>query len=159
MLDDITCRRIGAPPLRFSGYRVAHFETQVANVRIYLTVWLRKTRKKQDFVLALSAPERGWRDDAAIVADPAQVVDALERRYDALRPGDRTRPAKSHSPRPGTRCPSTDPGSDGSIALAPELQAFITDIRIRRFGDLVGRALDEWTSAGPDLGAPLKRPV
>ncbi|MEL6838804.1 MAG: hypothetical protein AAFP85_05895 [Pseudomonadota bacterium] len=70
-------RRVGQPPLRFKGQRIAHLRRVVtSNVTIFIDVW---ARRKGDYVVVHSDLADGsLRQDARIVSDIADVAEHLE---------------------------------------------------------------------------------
>ena len=131
MLEEVTCNRVGAPPLRFRGALLSHMEVAGAGAeRLFLSLWSRQTKTKRDLVVAFSERRCDWRAHALVAANVDAAIDVVESRCDTMR----LPVAAQHLPDEATK-------DDLIEALETRCREAVD---IQRFRHLASLALDDW---------------
>jgi hypothetical protein len=148
MWNQVTCRRVGAPPLRFKGARLSHVELpDDAAPALFLTLWARRTARTEDVVVALSDGTADWKPHAVIAPDIETAIETVER---TCAGADRS-------------ASSDDVGADVQTGIDLLERHLTAANRMRRFSELAGIALDHWhalaetTSPAASRGTPPRR--
>lgn len=122
----IQCLRVGRPPYRFSGHRLAHDQVALDDgVLLFIELW---QRRRGGYTLAFSRwTGEGWSPDACNVTTIEAAMDAVENICATQTPSG-----------PGLSSEQDSPLIDQISKVA------LLQNQIERFRHLAGRTLDVW---------------